>query len=580
MYGSARLISRFCFRRQTVSVSVPARSLFSFTSSEERRRKDLEELSLEEIRELVELEEAEEEEEEDGQPPWRALLEPAARASWRTSDQKPPRRWVEIREAILDESERTNKQLRRTHHRALESQKALADRRERERRRQRQFKKLPPDSLAEKHEREKDTAASPVYYKPESTFAALNHRFLPNFAIVKRVLLEAQALLPDFQPKKVLDYGIGVGSSSAAAMDVFPEIDWIHGIDCSRSMRDCATKVLQDRGPRITTDVMISTKSVGGNFDLCLFAYTATEMTHVAATLAAAAVLWEKLAPNGLFVMIEPGTPDGFSNIRSVRSMLLDCCPPDEDERDEDGHYIDQCHIIAPCTHNCECPMERHKLAIRPKVEGDDDAEEEQDYDGVEEAEWNDDSPGLHPLAGFSETDAFSKGAYCSFVHNIPGSKESYKGDKLSYFVAQKRYPGIESQPSSHPFQNLNVTELLAETYRSSGDRDPVGHEIILYEAGRAQEKFDELGLQDPLGLSILIGDDNRKSFGRIVRAPIKKKGHIIVDYCAAGPEGKGRIIRHRLGKAANSKVAPGQYAAARKARWGGLWPNVFDKIQ
>merc|ERR1711937_666526 len=55
--------------------------------------------------------------------------------------------------------------------------------------------------------------------------------------------------------------------------------------------------------------------------------------------------------------MIEPGTPDGFNSIRAVRNMLLDCCPP----HDQDFEWEDRCHIIAPRTHNGRCPMERHK---------------------------------------------------------------------------------------------------------------------------------------------------------------------------------------------------------------------------
>ena len=76
--------------------------------------------------------------------------------------------------------------------------------------------------------------------------------------------------------------------------------------------------------------------------------YTLNEMLHTASALTLAAMQWEKLANGGVLVIIEPGTPDGFNTIRSIREMLLDCCPIIED--DEDGH--DQCHIIAPCTHN------------------------------------------------------------------------------------------------------------------------------------------------------------------------------------------------------------------------------------
>ena len=545
---------------------------------------NLDELTLEEVTKLAEMDEEElerlQEMEESGggggssQHAWRVLLEPAARAAWRTSEQTPPIHWSERRHTIVEGSEFTSKQLKRSHKKILESQKALQERRERERRREKLSRKGRPDSLAGKHDNARDATASSVYYKPDFTLATLQHRLLPNVAIIKRVLEETQALLPDFKPKRVIDFGIGVGSASAAAIDIFPEIEWIHGIDPSKSMRECAERVLENRGQRITTDPSLSTKSVKGTFDLVLFAFTATDLPHIAATMAAAAVLWEKLNPNGVFVMIEPGTPDGFSNIRSVRSMLLDCCPPEVDGDDDDGDEVvlDQCHVIAPCTHNGACPMERHRRKIWPdKREGSD--EEVDEADDIEEAELVEDED--ERFGAISETDAFES-SFCSFVHNIPGADNKAKGDKLSYFVAQKRYPTTE--PISQPlFPNL--ADLLAETYRSSNDRNPVNHEIMLYEADQAKEKFEDMENDDPLGLAILVGDRNRQSFGRIVRAPLKRKGHVMVDYCAVGADGNGSIVRHRLGKLGSAKIAPGQYAAARKARWGGLWPHIIDKI-
>ncbi|KAI2493799.1 hypothetical protein MHU86_20722 [Fragilaria crotonensis] len=261
--------------------------------------------------------------------------------------------------------------------------------------------------------------------------------------------------------------------------------------------------------------------------------------------MAAAAVLWEKLNPNGVFVMIEPGTPDGFSNIRSVRSMLLDCCPPesDADDDEEDDLVLDQCHVIAPCTHNGVCPMERHRRKIWPdKSEGSDEEVDTAD----------------------------------NFCAQHSGATNTAKGDKLCYFVAQRGILRRKQSTSLFP----NLADLLAETYRSSNDRDPINHEIMLYEADQAKEKFEDMADNDPLGLSILVGDKNRQSFGRIVRAPLKRKGHVMVDYCAVGTDGSGKIVRHRLGKLGSAKVAPGQYAAARKARWGGLWPHIIDKIQ
>ena len=49
-------------------------------------------------------------------------------------------------------------------------------------------------------------------------------------------------------------------------------------------------------------------------------------------------------------------------------------------------------------------------------------------------------------------------------------------------------------------------------------------------------------------------------------------------DELSGSGEKKGRIIRHKVSRRVSSRVAPGMYAAARKARWGGLWPDVSGR--
>ena len=116
---------------------------------------------------------------------------------------------------------------------------------------------LPPDG--EKHE----------------AMTNVRYRLGPNYSFVRRVLEETRGLLGrgrapgSFRPARVLDFGSGVGSSSAAALDVFgvsrkddappPDphpnadapvrggdgIDWIHSINASRSMRETSEKLLR-----------------------------------------------------------------------------------------------------------------------------------------------------------------------------------------------------------------------------------------------------------------------------------------------------------------------------------------------
>ena len=299
--------------------------------------------------------------------------------------------------------------------------------------------------------------------------------------------------------------------------------------------------------------------------------------------LAAAAMSFEKLKPDGVFVMIEPGTPDGFNSVRAVRNMLLDCCPPD----DPDFEWEERCHIIAPCTHNGACPMERHKknfflrkkpigklghdlpqiqeeLGTNGKLENDHNDEEESDQDYVEVFSNN----GL-----MSETDAFNS-SFCSFVHSVSGDSRK-KGEKFSYIVAQKqRFRRDDHSMKDDPFRHDNVTDLLAAAFDAASQQDDDLANDTYEKARELRSRYIESD-SDDLGLELLRSENKRQSMGRIVRAPIKKKGHVYIDYCAA----PGRIIRSRVTKAASNSVAPGIYGAARKSRWGGFWPDYYDKL-
>jgi len=687
--------------------------------------------------------EEEEQHREDPPTPFHELLRHSARATWRSNSQPPPDWLTDVQSDLMRRSGKTGKQLRRTNERIVSAHQALSERRERERRdliNASYYRRgtVRPDSLEHKRRVALDATAKPVSYGPEQTLANLRYRLIPNFFLTRRVLDETRSLLGKevFAPRRVIDAGCGIGSASAAALDLFgaDNIEWVHCVDPSRSMRDGCVAVLKglvntsttsgdgvdtnhddnennknnnnnsergrwsqrrnlsSRNTRITVSESLSDGTVSGrkqqqqqntgsgtgSFDLALCTYTASELPHVASSMSMAAILWEKLAPNGVLVMIEPGTPDGFSSVRAVRNMLLDCCPPDDrhayeegadtDEEDNYGWRRDgdeECHIIAPCTHAHTCPMERHQkdhLARKrgwSEAEGDDSVyemvDEELDHDVNLDSEENEDSfeqpldvSQSHPdwddddendmdrqydddvdyivgeaevstngaldvdapKTSAAETDMFER-AFCSFVHALPGGDNRSRGEKFSYLVVQKRITGSRpTEPdldrANNPFHGAQLADLLAASITSGKEAvdqkrkkkkkkharivgDTEKHSEMIQRAIELEDKFLDSDA-DSLALELVRGDAARRSFGRIVRAPLKRKGHIMVDYCAGAPEAeddlighkddegqekKGRIIRHRVSRRVSARVAPGMYGAARKARWGGLWPNI-----
>ena len=556
------------------------------------------------------------------QQPWKTLLEMPARAAWRASDPQPPPAAVKAQVNILDAGGASAKQLRQTYDGIAASHRALAERRERERRR------MVNNTRYSKRAQLKDEEILPVLYGRMETLANLRNRLAPNYAITKRVLEECQSLLAyhnntgdtSWRPKRVIDMGIGCGSASAAALEVFDkDIEWIHGIDPSKCMRECAQEFLEEimeqqtssdriNPPRLTLSGSISAESSSTStsaFDMALMAYTATELPHVGSTLAAAAILWEKMAHNGIFVMIEPGTPDGFNSIRAVRNMLLDCCPPhpktednsDSDVEEEQRPVLDQCHIIAPCTHNGKCPMERHQHNFfknkksQPTYQEIEDFEIDDDDFDEDEFDIPDQEESAYEASGglVEETDFLNTG-FCSFVQTMSTGSHLSKGEKFSYLVAQKRIMSKESADKkatamqSAMFQNDSLADLLARVYKANQDPDENENAAKNEQRQQVQTLFEEaLALEaryldsdeDDLGLELLQGDANRSTFGRIIRAPTKKRGHVYIDYCSA----PGRLMRSRVSKALDYGVAPGLFTVARKSRWGGFWPDVSTKL-
>ena len=134
------------------------------------------------------------------------------------------------------------------------------------------------------------------------------------------------------------------------------------------------------------------------------------------------------------------------------------------------------------------------------------------------------------------------------------------------------------------------LKKRLSRDFDDSSDTEPSYHEDrslqILQQAVDLEDKFLD-SANDDLGLELLHGEERRKGWGRLIRAPLKRKGHILLDYCSAGgcskscsknsntDEGKGRIIRQKVSRGWSARVAPGCYSAARKARWGGMWPDL-----
>ncbi|RPA89548.1 hypothetical protein L873DRAFT_1721283 [Choiromyces venosus 120613-1] len=229
--------------------------------------------------------------------------------------------------------------------------------------------------------------------------------------------------------------------------------------------------------------------------------------------------LWSHLNPNGgVLLMIEKGTPMGFEAIAGARSTILKNYLQDVGEAfqsrattNADGSTSDRTTkgpgaIIAPCTNHEQCPLFIH---------GATDGTQRKDY------------------CRFSQR--FRRPQYLQKI----AKRSSNNTEDIEYsYVAFRR-------GTDHRADTKNKISPTKEDFSTTPVDGGAGTEI-----------------EGPYTMAQLR--NHTLTLPRIVLAPLKRPGHIIMDVCT--PEGmlERWTVPRSLGKV--------EYRDARKSRWGDLW--------
>lgn len=138
--------------------------------------------------------------------------------------------------------------------------------------------------------------------------------------------------------KSVLDVGAGTGAATWAVSN-FVQVDKITCLEREEEMRKIGRQLMKKHIPSAEWKSFdLTLEEMQDNADLVITSYVINELTE-ADRKDAIIKMWN--ATNGILVIIEPGTPDGFAHILQARKLLL-----------EQG-----ANIVAPCTHNNECSV-------------------------------------------------------------------------------------------------------------------------------------------------------------------------------------------------------------------------------
>jgi ribosomal protein RSM22 (predicted rRNA methylase) len=167
-------------------------------------------------------------------------------------------------------------------------------------------------------------------------------RMPATYAAVIASLNALQDIRPDFAPRSLLDVGAGPGTATWAAAEAFPTLASFVRLDANPALRALALDLAA--GSRLGTagyelgraDPSLA-KATGA--DLVIASYMIGELGESERRDLIVA-MWARTRDT--LVIVEPGTPAGYTRIISARAQLI-----------TSGGYV-----AAPCPHDRACPLQ------------------------------------------------------------------------------------------------------------------------------------------------------------------------------------------------------------------------------
>ena len=136
----------------------------------------------------------------------------------------------------------------------------------------------------------------------------------------------------------VLDIGAGTGAATWAIKE-FINLQKVTCLEREQAMRDIGKQLMCNHLENVEwKEFDLISDNINEKADLVVTSYVINELSEDNRKIAIEK-MWE--ATNGLLVIIEPGTPEGFKHINEARELLL----------------AKNANIVAPCSHNGKCPI-------------------------------------------------------------------------------------------------------------------------------------------------------------------------------------------------------------------------------
>jgi ribosomal protein RSM22 (predicted rRNA methylase) len=199
--------------------------------------------------------------------------------------------------------------------------------------------------LSESYRARRDAASRRFVTKPEQALAYAAQLLPATYAQLAAAFAWTAARAGQWRPATMLDVGAGPGTAIWAAAEQWPDLRGavalepeLAFVDLGRSLAMSATsRVVREASWQVGAD--LETVALEDEaFDLVVLGHVLGEIAE-SSRAKAVAKAWAACA--GVLLIVEPGTPHGFSSVRAARDQLLAL----------------GAHTLSPCPHDRPCPL-------------------------------------------------------------------------------------------------------------------------------------------------------------------------------------------------------------------------------
>ncbi|GAB5356513.1 hypothetical protein AAMO2058_000296100 [Amorphochlora amoebiformis] len=330
--------------------------------------------------------------------------------------------------------------------------------------------------------------------------------------VASKIFVELSKRDSRFSPRTVLDVGCGTGGILWSLPQFYEGVERYTGVDENMQLLSAARKLCEGLDTKSAWVPQVPPRS---KYDLVVSVDHFQSLTS-RTRKALAQRLYDATNDSGILVIAVHGRKN-FETINQVREALLQVVKQEKEKKNEvDGSTEKPTpRIIAPCPHMEQCPMQGERYGC---------------HFGLRMPQL--DFPSMSEQAKVQPNSLFGR--------NILGSYS---------FVAFHKNPPIELKP-----------EVEVENQTFETNYTEVVSAASIPEADRIEQKTqeDERIRKRKAALQVIEGEE-----GRLVAAPLKKGGHVILEMCTA----EGSYVRATIGKSAGSA-----YKAAKAKSWGDRW--------